>query len=644
MREICGRRGLQELSLDAKNKIPAPPTSSGTKVLLPAAPQRLRHRNLLCQADLQPVTQQRPHPAPCPEVSFCWEHRPQQQEEVAPEKTTCLICLDPVEGRTTYGTMVCPACKHAWFHRACIQGQALRSGIFCIQCPLCRNRNWFLVEMFNMGIRIPFRPPSWDDNNAYAELNERHRRCDARECLCPGGRSVAEEEGPWQLFLCCSCAAEGTHRHCSSLGYSHWVRWECDSCAGPSTSSGATSELAGPSTTSPAASGWSPASVELDSSSPSTSRQAASGQTLGPPAEEFNSPRTSSPAASGPSLGPPGEEFNSPSTSSQATSGQTLGPLAEEFNSPRTASPAASGQSVGPSAEETSSPSNSGQMLSGPCHSSPVHEGSSHSSCPGPDRRRNATRISCQTQTPYTRPRRQRERSRPPAPCAESSTRSQAVPGLSRCSPAREIRTRCTSRQQPSTSSRGSRALERSRSSRSTVPVRVRDRSRLQRRDQTPYIRPRRLCESSRVPAAQAERSPRSQAVPRLSQRPPGRESRRRSTSRQRPSTSSFGSAALEGSSNSRSTGPAQVRDRSPLQRRDQTPSTRRKRRRERSRTPGPRAKRCTSRQAVLGRSQRSPARATSSSSSESQESSDSSCSSQESESSSSSTDSQEAL
>ncbi|XP_065543705.1 PHD finger protein 7-like [Lathamus discolor] len=33
-----------------------------------------------------------------PFSSFCWEHRPQQQELVAPEDTKCLICMDPVEG------------------------------------------------------------------------------------------------------------------------------------------------------------------------------------------------------------------------------------------------------------------------------------------------------------------------------------------------------------------------------------------------------------------------------------------------------------------------------------------------------------------------------------------------------------------
>ncbi|XP_061312196.1 G2/M phase-specific E3 ubiquitin-protein ligase-like [Pezoporus flaviventris] len=92
-----------------------------------------------------------------PYSSFCWEHRPQQQELAAPEDANCLICKDPVEGRTTYGTMVCPACKHAWFHRACIQGQAMNAGAFSLVCPLCQNRRQFLTEMLSMGIRVPVR-------------------------------------------------------------------------------------------------------------------------------------------------------------------------------------------------------------------------------------------------------------------------------------------------------------------------------------------------------------------------------------------------------------------------------------------------------------------------------------------------------
>ncbi|NXC26830.1 G2E3 ligase, partial [Campylorhamphus procurvoides] len=90
--------------------------------------------------------------------SFCPEHSPQQSADVTPQPgTNCIICLEPVEDTKTFNTMVCPACKSAWFHRDCIQGQALHSGILALQCPLCRNSEDFSVEMFIMGIRIPFR-------------------------------------------------------------------------------------------------------------------------------------------------------------------------------------------------------------------------------------------------------------------------------------------------------------------------------------------------------------------------------------------------------------------------------------------------------------------------------------------------------
>ncbi|NXX14621.1 G2E3 ligase, partial [Podargus strigoides] len=85
--------------------------------------------------------------------SFCWGHHPEQEVEAAPEEnTTCLICLDLVEDRKSYHTMVCPVCKHAWFHRRCIQGQALCADIACFQCLLCRDKVLIMAEMFNMGI------------------------------------------------------------------------------------------------------------------------------------------------------------------------------------------------------------------------------------------------------------------------------------------------------------------------------------------------------------------------------------------------------------------------------------------------------------------------------------------------------------
>ncbi|OXB51819.1 UNVERIFIED_CONTAM: hypothetical protein H355_003698, partial [Colinus virginianus] len=71
--------------------------------------------------------------------------------------TTCIICMDPVEDSISYGTMVCPCCQHAWFHRACIQEHALSAGIHSFQCPLCRDGDKFIDDMRILGIRIPLR-------------------------------------------------------------------------------------------------------------------------------------------------------------------------------------------------------------------------------------------------------------------------------------------------------------------------------------------------------------------------------------------------------------------------------------------------------------------------------------------------------
>ncbi|RLV62589.1 hypothetical protein DV515_00019152, partial [Chloebia gouldiae] len=204
--------------------------------------------------------------------SFCPVHRLEQDVEVTPEPgTDCPICMEPVEDRKTYRTLVCPTCKRAWFHRDCIQGLAMRAGALYLQCPLCRDQEAFTVEMFTLGIRIPFRLPTWEENDAYADLGERHSRCDARDCLYPGGREEAEEDGPWELLLCSSCAAEGTHRRCSGL--ENCVEsWECDSCAGPGRASRDKPELSGPSLTTQ--SGLEPAHSSSESEAISSSSSA----------------------------------------------------------------------------------------------------------------------------------------------------------------------------------------------------------------------------------------------------------------------------------------------------------------------------------------------------------------------------------
>ncbi|XP_072184195.1 PHD finger protein 7-like [Excalfactoria chinensis] len=147
--------------------------------------------------------------------SFCWEHRPRQAVETRPvQDTTCIMCMDSVEDS---------------------------------------------------------RGPEWD-NNSHAQKGDKPMRCSAPECLYPHGREQSGQ-GPWQLLLCSSCAAQGTHRLCSDLSKSRDT-WECNACAGEGTSSSITVDSAGPSSAIQPGLGpsQSPATSESSSSCSTTSQ------------------------------------------------------------------------------------------------------------------------------------------------------------------------------------------------------------------------------------------------------------------------------------------------------------------------------------------------------------------------------------
>ncbi|XP_019467525.1 G2/M phase-specific E3 ubiquitin-protein ligase-like [Meleagris gallopavo] len=91
--------------------------------------------------------------------------------------------------------MVCPVCTQAWFHRSCIQGQAMNAGILRFRCPVCGDRMQFRKEMHLLGIQIPARRPTWEDKESYDTLHKTHQRCDVSECIHTEGREQAEEEG-----------------------------------------------------------------------------------------------------------------------------------------------------------------------------------------------------------------------------------------------------------------------------------------------------------------------------------------------------------------------------------------------------------------------------------------------------------------
>ncbi|OXB51574.1 hypothetical protein ASZ78_002961, partial [Callipepla squamata] len=128
--------------------------------------------------------------------SFCREHRPQQEVKAVPAPdTTCIMCMDPVGDCVSYGTMVCPACEHAWFHRACVQEQAMNAGILYFDCPLCRDICFFVGVMRKMGIRIPPRFPTWENEDKFEPEPRSHSRCDASECRYRYGREEAARSG-----------------------------------------------------------------------------------------------------------------------------------------------------------------------------------------------------------------------------------------------------------------------------------------------------------------------------------------------------------------------------------------------------------------------------------------------------------------
>ncbi|KFV63841.1 G2/M phase-specific E3 ubiquitin-protein ligase, partial [Dryobates pubescens] len=164
--------------------------------------------------------------------SYCWEHRPVQKIPHKERKGTsqCTICLDLVEQVPTYSVLRGPCCKNAWFHRECLQYQALSAGIFFFRCTVCNNMDKFQKEMLRMGIHIPEKDASWElEENAYQELLQCYQHCDIKRCLCKKGRDYNEPDSKWEIKRCQYCGSRGTHVACSSL--KSWEQnWECLEC------------------------------------------------------------------------------------------------------------------------------------------------------------------------------------------------------------------------------------------------------------------------------------------------------------------------------------------------------------------------------------------------------------------------------
>ncbi|KAG8449603.1 hypothetical protein GDO86_016301 [Hymenochirus boettgeri] len=164
--------------------------------------------------------------------SYCWEHRPVQKivSSQTDSCSPCTICLESVVQVPSYHILCSPCCKTSWFHRNCLQYQALSAGLFFFRCTVCNNKEIFQEEMLRMGIHIPERDASWElEENAFQELLVRYQHCDASKCVCPSGREYSSPDSKWEIIRCQCCGSSGTHRDCSSL-QDFSQSWECPEC------------------------------------------------------------------------------------------------------------------------------------------------------------------------------------------------------------------------------------------------------------------------------------------------------------------------------------------------------------------------------------------------------------------------------
>uniref|UniRef100_A0AAX7UPB2 PHD-type domain-containing protein n=1 Tax=Astatotilapia calliptera TaxID=8154 RepID=A0AAX7UPB2_ASTCA len=165
--------------------------------------------------------------------SYCPDHSPSQSLCTGLDISlprSCSICLDSIDPVLSYSILKCPSCHTSWFHRDCVQRQAHSAGLFFFRCTLCNNKENFQEEMLRMGIYIPERDASWElEANAYAELLEVYKRCDALTCLCNNGCTHSAKSGWFEVIRCRLCGSRGTHRKCSGLKLDT-KDWACTDC------------------------------------------------------------------------------------------------------------------------------------------------------------------------------------------------------------------------------------------------------------------------------------------------------------------------------------------------------------------------------------------------------------------------------
>lgn len=161
--------------------------------------------------------------------SFCGKHHHIPSKDGHKKNESCLICYDLMNDFNPVTSIQPVCCKSGWMHRKCLAHYAKNSGYFC-KCPLCNNDDKFRGFIVNRGIFIPDRDAAWElEPNAYSELLERPRTCQAANCSAHHRdlRNIRNK-----MKACTACGSYIAHIKCWIANSPHTVKnFICDTCA-----------------------------------------------------------------------------------------------------------------------------------------------------------------------------------------------------------------------------------------------------------------------------------------------------------------------------------------------------------------------------------------------------------------------------
>jgi len=168
--------------------------------------------------------------------SFCKDHRRIEDLNLCKidvGNASCSICQEEIEFKDPFKILWVPCC-HSYFHKNCIQCQAISAGDEHLRCANCNNGPEFMEKLKVSGIYIPEQDASWEQEGRFEDVDkEIILVCSARSCSCPNedGRSFHDGGGgPWEIVICESCGSEAIHKKCASLNKTLAKSWNCGTC------------------------------------------------------------------------------------------------------------------------------------------------------------------------------------------------------------------------------------------------------------------------------------------------------------------------------------------------------------------------------------------------------------------------------